>query len=112
MQEWVGIVAGVGGGAGLVLSVTLSLLALVADRNAQGNCIDGICNDEGKSEQEAAKTLADSATAAGIVGGVLLGSGIALYLTGGDPGQPNASMAALVPILVPRGAGAAVRGRL
>jgi serine/threonine-protein kinase len=84
--------------------------ALKKNSDAEPHCPNsGLCDDqEGLDLTEDAKDLAVFSNIAFAAGGLLLGTGAVLYLTGGSS---SADRVALVPLLGPSAAGANVMGR-
>jgi hypothetical protein len=109
-QETLGLVVGVVGVAGLGVGSYFGIRALKKNSDAETHCPNsGLCNDQdGLDLTEDAKDLAVFSNIAFAAGGVLLGTGAVLYLTGG---RSQADSVALVPLFGPSAAGANVVGR-
>lgn len=82
-QRWVALGLGAGGVVGLGLSGVLSLLAVSKDGDSDANCDGDLCNDQGISQRDSARTLGNVATGSLIAGGVLVGVAAVLFFT--DP---------------------------
>lgn len=109
-QRTLGIVVGVAGVVGVGLGSYFGIRALAKNSDAETHCPNsGLCNDQkGLDLTEEAKDQATFSNIAFVAGGLLLGTGAVLYLTGG---RSDAERVALVPVLVPGAAGANVMGR-
>lgn len=80
-QRWVALGLGAGGLLGLGLSGVLSLLAVSKDGDSEANCDGNLCNEEGLSQRDSARTLGNVATGSLIAGGVLVGVAAVLFFT-------------------------------
>jgi serine/threonine-protein kinase len=109
-QQTFGLVVGAIGVVGVGVGSYFGIRALKKNSDAETHCPNsGLCNDlEGVELTEDAKDLAVFSNIAFAAGGLLLGTGAVLYLTGG---HSSADRVTLVPILGPSSAGANVMGR-
>jgi serine/threonine-protein kinase len=109
-QQTLGIVVGAVGLAGLGLGSYFGIRALKKNSDAETHCPNsGLCNDQdGLDLTEDAKDQATFSNIAFVAGGLLLGTGAVLYLTGSSG---DTDRVALVPLLAPGAAAASVMGR-
>ena len=109
-QQTLGLVVGAVGLAGLGLGSYFGIRALKKNSDAETHCPNsGLCNDQdGLDLTEEAKDQATFSNIAFVAGGLLLGTGAVLYLTGASG---DTDRVALVPVLAPGAAAATVMGR-
>jgi hypothetical protein len=82
-QRAEGVVAGVFGIVSLADSILFSVLAKSVYNKTNGGteCVNDFCTAQGLSDRATARTLGDFATGSVVTGLLLIGSGVALYLT-------------------------------
>lgn len=109
-QQTLGLIVGGVGMVGLGLGSYFGIRAISRNGDAEEHCpTSGLCNNqEGLQLTEDARQDARLSNIAFIAGGVLLGTGAVLYLTGSSS---SSERVALVPVLAPSVAAASFVGR-
>ncbi len=103
-----GFVAGGIGVAGFVVAGVTGGLLLARDADIHKNCVNKVCNPEGREAIDSTKPLFVANTVGWIVGAAGIGAGVALLLfsRGGEPPKT-----AVAPAILPGGGGATLQGR-
>ena len=103
------VAAGATGAAALAAAGVLALVARGAahDSSGPGLCTDDVCTSAGLDKRNHALHLADAATVASIAGGVLLATGVVLWVT-----APTAAARTVALEVGVQAGSVAVRGRL
>ena len=93
------IVSGVVGAVFIGTGFGWSALAqsLSDKTNAPGKCVNDVCTAEGLTERSDARTVGDVATASFVGGGLLVGTGVLLFLTAASPNEPPGTALQLTP---------------
>ncbi len=108
-QETLGLVVGGVGIVGVGLGSYFGVRAISKNSDAEDDCpTDLLCNPEGLKKTDDARADANFSNIAFIAGGVLLTTGVVLYLTGG---RKEPQSVALVPVVAPNLAAASLMGR-
>ena len=85
-----------------------------SDSNANGHCVDDVCDPVGKKARQDARSAGDLSTILFAVGGGLTATGIVLFLVSGPSkdAPKSAGFLRIAPIVTPTSAGAALGGTL
>ena len=89
----VGVAVGTGDGAGVgvVVGAVTGGMAFGERAKVLDNCVDTVCNAEGKDAADKTQTLGNVSTAGFVVGGVAIATGVVLLLTApSDEQEPEA----------------------
>jgi hypothetical protein len=84
-NEVIGYTVGALGLAGVALGTVFGILATVETNNADENCINNFCTQQGLDGHDRALAFAHISTISFAVGGAGLGAGLILILTAPDP---------------------------
>lgn len=110
--QWVGIGTGALGVVGLGLGGVFAMNA--QDKHEQSGCVDGACRDQNAlSLNSDARAAGNLATVALVAGGVLVATGVTLFLVGpkrGAADEGSKASARLAPLVYPGVAGAQLGG--
>jgi hypothetical protein len=98
--QYFGIAAGVVGAAAAGVGTLFLLRAISKNKDSQAGCPQNYCDDAGAQLRRQAITAGDRATLAFVVGGVLVASGITMFLVG-RPSADSASTARIIPVVAP-----------
>ena len=93
------------GGVGLVAGTAFGLMAKNTRNDLEAACIDDVCSENQRDAYDRGKMQAHISTAGFIVGGVGLGLGAVLLLTGPKEAEKEAETARWQPYVGPTGAG-------
>ena len=100
----VGLIAGGAGVVALAVGTVFALEAKSKNNDANNDCSGNVCGDIGYSTRQDARSAGNVATVAFVAGGVLVATGVTLYLVGGPPKNREAAHRAhveLVPAVAP-----------
>jgi hypothetical protein len=98
-------VAGAFGLAAVGFGVTFAIFAKAKldQSNKPGECVNDICTSQGEDDRNSALGLAKASTWSVVTGLLLIGGGVALYVTAPSGGQPRVGISAGPGSLVVRG---------
>lgn len=113
-----GLVAGGAGVVGLGVGTFFGVRAMGKDGDSEADCTGNVCGKTGAADRRDALAAGDVATAAFVVGGVLVAGGAAAFFLGrpSDEGSVRGArarpLAVAAPLVLRDGAGVVVRGSL
>ena len=93
------------GGAGLVVGTAFGFVARSTREDLRGACLNDVCSETQRENYDKGRTQANISTAGFIVGGVGVGLGAVLLLTGPSSKEKAAESAGVRPFLGPTSAG-------
>ncbi len=93
------------GGVGLIAGTAFGMMARSTRDDLRAACVDDVCTENQRDSYDRGKMQANISTAGFIVGGVGLGLGAVLLMTGPKDAETEASTARVQPYLGPTGAG-------
>jgi hypothetical protein len=97
------------GGAGLIVGTAFGLSARSTREDLRATCLDDVCTESQRENYDKGRMQANVSTAGFIVGGVGIGLGTVLLLTGSSSKEKAAEAAGVHPFVGPTNAG--FRGR-
>jgi len=109
----VGLIAGGVGVVALGVGTYFGLQAKSKNSDSSDDCDGNVCGDSGYAARQDARSAGNTATIAFVAGGVLVATGVTLYVLGAPSKGREASArpsVQLVPALAPTAAGGFVRG--
>ena len=93
------------GGVGLIAGTAFGMMARGTRDDLRAACVDDVCSENQRDNYDRGKMQANISTAGFIVGGVGLGLGAVLLMTGPKDAEKEAATARVQPYLGPTGAG-------
>lgn len=107
-----GLVAGGIGVVALGVGTVFALNAKKKNNDSNSDCSGNVCGDAGFAARQDARSAGNAATVAFIAGGVLVATGVTLYVVGGPSKNREAAKrrVRLAPVLAPGACGGFVQG--
>lgn len=110
-QRTIGIVVGAAGIVGMGVGGFFGVRSMSKKSAADGDCTNGLCNENGMAERHSAITAGNLSTVFFIAGGAVTAGGLALFLTA-PKDHSRTAKATLSPVAMPSGGGLMLKGSL